>query len=326
MDHDVDRTFGGLMPLDPAARALIDAMDAVFPRLDDMPDGAEARRRVAEAMADMPVGESAPIHHVADHTIPVDGGEIAVRVYRPTAASDAPVVAFFHGGGWVLCDLDSHDATARRIANDSGCVVVATDYRRAPEFRFPIPVEDCYSALVWAHQHAAEIGGDPDRLAVFGDSAGGNLAAAVALMARDRNGPALQLQILAYPVIDAACDTASHSQFGRELNLTSAEVRWCWDQYLAQPSDAGHPYASPGRADSLAGLPRALVLTPEYDPLRDEGEAYAQRLADAGVPTKAVRYDGMIHSLLAFSAALPPAELAFAEIAAALRDTFRPED
>lgn len=310
------------MALDPAAQALIDVMDAVFPRLDEAKDGDEARAAVAAAMAAMPVAEPDPILHVEDRAIAVDGGEIAVRVYRPTAEPNAPVVVFFHGGGWVLCDLDSHDSTCRRIANDSGCVVVATEYRRAPEFRFPVPVEDCYAALLWAHANAADIGGDPDRLAIFGDSAGGNLAAAVAQMSRDRGGPVLKLQILAYPVIDARCDTPSHKRFGRELNLSSSEVKWCWDQYLSSPADAANPYASPNRAASLAGLAPALIISPEYDPLCDEGAAYAAALTAAGVPTTYSLYPGMIHSLLAFSAALPPAEQAFAEIAAALHQAF----
>ena len=310
------------MPLDPSARALIDAANAVFPRLDDMADAAEARRRIAVAMADMVIVAPVPIHHVEDRSIAVEGGEIMIRIYRPSTDPAAPIVVFFHGGGWVLCDLDSHDATARQLANDSGCVVVATDYRLAPEHRFPVPVEDCYAALVWAHAHAAEIGGDPDRLAVFGDSAGGNLAAAVAQMTRDRNGPALRLQILAYPVIDAACDTASHRTYGRELNLSSGEVRWCWQQYLASAADATHPYASPNHAITLEGLAPALIIAPEYDPLVDEGAAYAAALTEAGVATTYSLYPGMIHSLLAFSAALPPAEAAFAEIAAALGAAF----
>jgi acetyl esterase len=312
------------MPLDPAAKALIDAMEGVFPRLHEMADGAEARRRIAAAMEGAPVAPPDPIHSVADECIDVPGGRITVRVYRPTDHPAAPVVVFFHGGGWVLCDLDSHDATARRIANDSGCLVVATDYRRAPEHRFPGPVEDCYAALVWAATHASSLGGDPARLAVFGDSAGGNLAAAVAQMARDRGGPLLSLQILAYPVIDAACDTRSHADMGHELNLWSEEVRWCWEQYLADPADGAHPYASPIRAADLSGLPPALVIVPEFDPLRDEGEAYARALAHAGVPTTLSRYEGQIHSLLAFAAALPAAGRAFAEIAGALRTAFAP--
>lgn len=310
------------MTLDPSARALIEVMENVFPRLDDMRDGDEARRRVAAAMVDMATAAPDPVHDVKDRMIAVDGGEIALRIYRPSAAASAPIVVFFHGGGWVLCDLDSHDATARRIANDSGCVVVATDYRKAPEHRFPIPVEDCYAALLWAHAHAAEIGGDADRLAVFGDSAGGNLAAVVAQMTRDRSGPTLSLQILAYPVIDAACDTASHRRFGRDINLASAEVRWCWEQYLASAADGLNPYASPNRATDLSGLAPALVIAPEYDPLCDEGAAYAAALVAAGVPTTYSLYPGMIHSMLAFSSALPQANEAFAEIAAALRNAF----
>ena len=307
------------MPLDPSARALIDAMEGVFPRLHVMPDGAEARRQAAEALKDLPMATPEPVYHVEDHTIPVDGGEITVRVYRPTEAPAAPIVAFFHGGGWVLCDLESHDATARRIANMSGCVVVATDYRRAPEFRCPVAAEDCYAALVWAKANASAIGGDPHRLAVFGDSAGGNLAAVVAQMARDRKGPELRLQILAYPVIDARCDTESHQMMGHDINLWSEEVQWCWQQYLPNGDDGSHPYASPNRAASLAGLAPALVMTPEFDPLRDEGEAYAAALRAAGVPVTATRYDGMIHSMLAFSAALPAAERAYKQIAEALQ-------
>ena len=312
------------MPLDPAARALIDAMEGVFPRLHEMTDGAEARARAAAALKDLPTAEPEPVAHVEDRTIGVDGGTITLRVYRPRPDDPAaPIVAFFHGGGWVLCDLESHDATARRIANDSGCVVVATDYRRAPEYRCPIAAEDCYAALRWARDNAAAIGGDAARLAVFGDSAGGNLAAVVAQMARDRNGPALRLQILAYPVIDARCDTPSHRTMGQDLNLWSEEVQWCWQQYLPPDDDGSHPYASPIRAVSLAGLPPALVITPEFDPLRDEGEAYAAALHAAGVPVTATRYDGMVHSMLAFAAALPAADRAFAQIADALGRAMR---
>ncbi len=308
------------MPLEPAARALINATANVFPRLDTMPDGETARRVVAAANAGMRPATPVPVHEVTDHTVAVEGGAITVRVYRPTPSATAPVVVFFHGGGWVLCDLDSHDATARRVANDTGHVVVATDYRRAPEHRWPTAAEDAYAALAWAHENAARIGGDPARLAVMGDSAGGNLAAVVALMARDRGGPVLALQVLAYPVIDARCATSSHRGFGDELNLTSAEVRWCWEQYLPEGEDGSHPYASPIRAESLAGVAPALIISPEYDPLVDEAKDYADALAAAGVRVTYSLYPGMIHSLLSFSAALPPAERAFAEIAAALRE------
>jgi acetyl esterase len=269
------------MPIEPAARALIAAMDASFPKLHEMPSGTEARRRIVEAMHDVEPDRE-PVHHVEDRNIAVDGGEIAVRVYRPSDEPDLPVVVFFHGGGWVLCDLESHDAMARRMANTSGCIIVATDYRLAPEHRYPTAADDCYAALQWAHQNATTFGGDATRLAIFGDSAGGNLAAVVALMARDKGTPNLRLQILAYPVIDARCDSTSHRTIGRDYMLWTEEVQWCWQQYLSSPDEGEQPYASPIRATTLAGLAPALVITPEFDRLHPEGLRYAQRLQQAG--------------------------------------------
>ena len=309
------------MPIDPAARALIEAMDASFPKLHEMSSGTEARRRIVEAMHDVEPDRE-PVHHVEDRNIPVDGGEIAVRIYRPAADTQLPIVVFFHGGGWVLCDLDSHDAMARRMANTSGCIVVATDYRLAPEHRYPTAADDCYAALQWAAANARTFGGDATRLAIFGDSAGGNLAAVVAQMARDNGTPALRLQVLAYPVIDARCDSTSHRTIGRDYMLWTEEVQWCWQQYLPTPAHGEQPYASPIRATSLAGLAPALVITPEFDPLRDEGEAYANALESAGVPTKLTRYDGMFHSFLTFTNLLPAADRAHEQIAAALRSAF----
>jgi acetyl esterase len=309
------------MPIDPAARALIEAMATGFPKLHEMPSGTEARRRIVEAMHDVEPDRE-PVHHVEDRAIAVDGGEIAVRIYRPSDDCDLPVVVFFHGGGWVLCDLDSHDAMARRMANTSGCIVVATDYRLAPEYRYPTAADDCYAALKWVAENATSFGGDSSRLAIFGDSAGGNLAAVVAQMARDNGTPALRLQVLAYPVIDARCDSNSHRTIGRDYMLWTEEVQWCWQQYLTAADDGEQPYASPIRAASLAGLAPALVITPEFDPLRDEGEAYAQALEDAGVPTHHTRYDGMFHSFLTFTNLLPAADRAHEEIAAALRSAF----
>jgi acetyl esterase len=312
------------MPIDPDARALIDAMAGGFPKLHELPSGTEARRLVAEAMqGHEPEGE--PVHHVEDRQVAVDSGEITVRIYRPSDRTDLPVVVFFHGGGWVMCDLASHDPMARRMANGSGCIVVATDYRLAPEHRYPTAAEDCYAALCWAAANASSFGGDPSRLAIFGDSAGGNLAAVVAQMARDRGGPPLALQVLAYPVIDARCDTESHRTIGGDYFLWSEEVQWCWQQYLREPADGAEPYASPSRAESLAGLPRALVITPEFDPLRDEGERYARWLDAAGVPTTCTRYEGMFHSFLTFTGVLPAADRAHEQIAGALREALHPE-
>jgi acetyl esterase len=214
---------------------------------------------------------------------------------------------------------------ARRIANGSGCIVVATDYRLAPEHRYPTAAEDCFAALRWAAANAASFGGDTTRLAAFGDSAGGNLAAVVAQMARDRGGPQLALQILAYPVVDARCETESHRTVGGDYFLWSEEVQWCWQQYLRDPAQGAEAYASPCRAESLAGLPPALVITPEFDPLRDEGEAYARALEAAGVPTTCTRYEGMFHSFLTFTGVLAAADRAHEQIATVLRKALHPE-
>jgi acetyl esterase len=250
------------MPIDPQAKSLIEAMEGSFPKLHEMPSGTEARRRIVEAMHDVEP-EREPLHHVEDHMIQVADGEIAVRVYRPSDDGDLPVVVFFHGGGWVLCDLESHDAMCRRMANTSNCIVVATDYRLAPEHRDPTAADDCYAALLWAAANASTFGGDPTKLAIFGDSAGGNLAAVVAQMARDKGAPAIGLQILAYPVIDARCDSHSHRTIGRDYMLWTEEVQWCWQQYLSEAADGDEPYASPIRASSLGGRAPARVRTPE---------------------------------------------------------------
>jgi acetyl esterase len=208
---------------------------------------------------------------------------------------------------------------SRAICNASGCVVVAVDYRLAPEHRFPAGAEDAYAVTAWLGEHAAQVGGDPSRLAVCGDSAGGNLAAVVALMARDRGGPTLGLQVLVYPVIDFRFDTPSHLDPGDPKVLQSDEVRYYWYEYLADEADGDRAYASPIRAESLAGLPPALVVIAEFDPLRDEGEAYATRLAAEGVQVSVHRYDGMFHSFVTFHGALPQARDAVARIGDALR-------
>jgi len=314
------------MPLDPNARVIVDAMAATFPPVDFSRSGTENRRLIKEAAAEVIPHDPEPVGSVVDREIPGPAGPIAVRVYRPLGAGDAPlpVAAFFHGGGWVVCDLDSHDGMCRAICNASGCSVMAVDYRLAPEHKFPVGVEDAYAAVVWLGEHAAEIGGDPSRLAVIGDSAGGNLAAVVALMARDRRGPALALQVLIYPVIDFSFDTPSHGGTGEANVLQSDEVRYYWYEYLGDEADGANPYASPIRAESLASLPPALLVIAEYDPLRDEGEAYAARLAADGVPTVATRYDGMMHSFVTFTS-LADAQRAIAEIGDALCDALQPD-
>jgi acetyl esterase len=314
------------VPLDPTARQIVDAMAATFPPVDFDRSGTENRRLIKEAAAEVIPEAPEPVGSVEDRTVPGPAGPVPVRVYHPTrdaaAGGAPPVVAFFHGGGWVVCDLDSHDGMCRAICNASGCVVVAVDYRLAPEHRFPAGAEDAYAVTAWLGEHAAEVGGDPSRLAVCGDSAGGNLAAVVALMARDRGGPSLGLQVLVYPVIDFRFDTPSHLDPGDPKVLQSDEVRYYWYEYLADEADGARAYASPIRAESLASLPPALVVVAEFDPLRDEGEAYATRLAAEGVHVSVHRYDGMFHSFVTFLGALPQARDAVARIGDALRAAF----
>ncbi len=307
------------MPLDATARVLIDAMEKTFPPLDPTMSGTDMRALVEQASANLPKGgPPEPVGEVTERTVPGPLGEILVRIYRPAAQALATVV-FCHGGGFVLCDLDSHDNICRALCNATPAVVIAVHYRRAPEWRYPAAVEDCYAVARWAEQSRDELG-LPEKLAVFGDSAGGNLAAAVALMSRDRGAPTLAAQVLVYPMLDSRGDSASHRETGDAYYLRHEEVMYYWDQYLAAPSQACETYASPSWEYELAGLPRALVATAEYDPLRDEGEEYADRLAAAGVPAVKHRYLGMFHSFFTFLGVLPAATELRDEIAAFLRE------
>ena len=267
-------------------------------------------------------GEPEAVEAVADRTIPGPASDIPIRVYTPKGGSTLPVLVFFHGGGWVICDLDTHDGVCRALANAAGCIVVAVDYRLAPEHKFPAAADDAFAATEWVAEHAVEIGGDPSRVAVGGDSAGGNLAAVVAQMANDRGGPKLAFQLMVYPVTDYNFDTASYRENAEGYMLTTDAMKWFWTHYLPDAKAGLDPRASPLRADDLSGLPPALVITAEFDPLRDEGEAYAARLADAGVAAKSTRYDGMIHGFFSMSALLPQGRQAIDEAAAALREAF----
>ncbi len=251
---------------------------------------------------------------IEDRSVP---GGPRVRVYTPAGPCPKPALVYFHGGGWVLGAPETIDVPCRRLANASGCVVVSVDYRLAPEHHFPTPLDDCYTATRYVAEHAAELGVDSRRIAVGGDSAGGNLAAAVTLLARDRGGPALAFQLLIYPVTNHAFDTPSYQAFGRDFGLSEAAMRWFWTQYLARPEDGDNPLASPLKAD-LRGLPPALVITAEFDPLRDEGEAYAARLRAAGVHVQARRYDGQLHGFFQMGGVMDKGNKAIDDSAAAL--------
>lgn len=260
-----------------------------------------------------------PVARVSEHDL---GDGLAVRVYIPDGPPPFPLVVYFHGGGWVSGDLAMHDGTCRRIANRAQCVVVNVDYRLAPEHRFPAAVDDARRAVCWAQEHADALLADPRRLAVAGTSAGGNLAAAVALRARDEGGPDISLQVLVYPVVDATMSSASYRTLATGYLLDREMMEWFWEQYVPEPDDRLHPWASPLHATSLAGLPAAVVVTAEFDPLRDEGEAYAARLADAGVPVLARRYDGQIHSFFGYPDVIADADRAISDISALVSEHF----
>ena len=304
------------MPLDPQAQAILDA--GGVPVVHEL--SPEEARIACEAIVDA-LGEPPPLPGVEDRSIPAPHGDIAVRVYTPEGSEPFPALVYFHGGGWVVGSIAQLDITCRHLAIYSGCKILSVDYRLAPEHKYPAAPEDCYAATKWIAEHAVEFGIDAGRLAVGGDSAGGNLAAVVALMARDRGGPPLAFQLLVYPVTDMDFETQSYREYGGTGEvLPRATMEYFWGHYLNDPSEASEPYASPLRAPDLAGLPPALVITAEVDVLRDEGEAYARRLQDAGVPTTLSRYDGMFHAFFQLPSLLDKGMDAVREAGAALRE------
>ena len=308
------------MAVDPNFRALLDMPEM---QLGRPPEGVTApmmREGMKAAAIKLVVPE---LFRIDELVIAGPGGPLALRVYYPSAQAGLPVTLFYHGGGWVLCDLDSHDHLARSLALASGSVVVSVDYRLAPETRFPGPVEDCYAALQYVVNSAAALGVDASRVAVAGDSAGGNLAIAVALMARDRGGPALCHQALFYPVTKSGCKTGSFTELASGYFLSREIMLWFWECYLASPEDASHPLASPMHAASFAGLPSASIATCEFDPLRDEGEQFGAALRAAGVQAATRRYAGMIHGFATMPHVTPVAEEAIRDLGHGLANAFR---
>jgi acetyl esterase len=267
-------------------------------------------------------GEPELVKKVQNFAIPRVGGEIPVRLYTPEGDEPLPVLVFFHGGGWVLGNLDTHDVICRSLANQAGCIVLAVDYRLAPEHKFPAAVEDAFAATKWAAENASKFGGDPTRIAVGGDSAGGNLSAVVSQMARDTGAPDLVFQLLIYPAVAKLDGFPSYFENSENHFMTRESAVWFYEQYIAQNTNLSDPKLFPLYAESLANLPPALVITAEYDVLCDEGEAYAHKLEASGVAVTLTRYDGMIHPFYSLGGVLPQAKVAIAQSANALKQAF----
>ena len=306
------------MPLDPQAQAVIDTVNALG--LPAVWEVTPEQARINAAARPRPAGPE--VAAVENRSIPGPDGDVPVRIYTPEGSGPFPILVWYHGGGWVIGDLESADPTARHLCKGAGCVVVSVDYRLSPETKFPGPADDCYAATVWAANNAASLNADASRLAVGGDSAGGNLAAAISLMAADRGGPDIVHQLLVYPVTERNYETPSYSQNAEGFLLARDAMIWYWDAYLASEADAANPYAAPMQADSLAGQPPALVITAEFDPLRDEGEAYGRRLQEAGVDTTISRYDGMIHGFFGMVGIMDKSGQVMEEATGALRAAF----
>lgn len=282
------------MTLNPQLKDILDMLNSM-----DMPDLDEVTPEEMRSMMDLPLdGEPEPVGRVENRTIDGADGPLKARIFRPEGEGPFPLMAFFHGGGFVIGDLDTHDGLCRSLCNAIGCVVVSVDYRLAPEAQFPAAPEDCYTATIWCADHADELQADADRLIVAGDSAGGCLAAAVAQMVRDRGGAAIAHQLLMYPVMDRNFERESYLTNAEGYFLTREMMQWFWRHYLRDEADARNPYAAPLQSEDLDGLPSATVITAGYDPLRDEGKAYADKLAAAGVDVSYRCFDDMIHGFL----------------------------
>ncbi len=269
-------------------------------------------------------GDPVPVADVKNTSFPGPVREIAVRVYRPAREGPFPVLVYYHGGGWVLCDLDTHDNACRTLCMGAQCLTVSVDYRLAPKHKFPAAFDDSYAAFEWVAANAARLGADPARMALGGDSAGGNLAAAVALSARDRQGPAISRQLLIYPIMTVTSfDTPSYTEFAKGYYLEKAGMEWFRDHYLAAPEDAADPRVSPLAVADLGGLPPAQIVTAGFDPLRDEGAAYARRREQAGGAVDYTCYKDTIHGFATLTGALPGAKKALGEIAEQLGRALR---
>jgi acetyl esterase len=305
------------MPMDDDVRDMLESMAASgrYPTIGDPRD-------VRTRFQGLPVPAIEGIWRIED--VDVDngeGGRLRLRVYSPDDEPDAPAVLAFHGGGWVLGDLLFMESNCRALAKRVGCRVVSVEYRLAPEHRFPAAINDAYRALTWVADHAERLGVDPARIGAYGQSAGGNLVACLAVMARDRGGPGLSFQVPIYPVVDADFDRPSYQEWANGPGLKRAQMQWYWDAYVAE-AERRNPYVAPLHAESLAGLAPALVVTAEAEPLRSEGEAYAARLHDDGVDVRLITGPGLHHGFMNVMHLFPKAQLVFDEVVAEMRARF----
>jgi acetyl esterase len=313
------------MALDPTVRKLLDlAIASGRPALNALPPP-QARQMMRETRAPVQ-GPLLDTVTSEDRRIAGPGGEIAVRIYRPKVSppqAKLPLLVYFHGGGWVIGDIETHHTMCQRLSEAGELVVVSVDYRLAPEHRFPACVDDCWAATVWSAANAASIGADGTKVAVGGDSAGGNLAAAVALMARDRGGVDIGFQLLLYPAVDALANTGSMAMNANGYLLTRDAMVWFYDHYV-DAADRADWRASPLRARTFAGLPPAMIITAGFDPLRDEGRAYADRLTHDGVTVEYIEFGSMIHGFLGMPGVLPQARRGLALAGQAVREALVP--
>jgi acetyl esterase len=314
----------GRVMLDPQAKAYLDLLASLGapPMYTLSPPQARVAYKKARAIAQPTPPEVGAVTALVAES---PAGAIPLRYYRPrgSAAQDVlPVLVFLHGGGWTIGDLDTHDVVCRELCNRAGCAVVSVDYRLAPEHKFPAAVEDTLAATRWVAQHAQSLALDARRIAIGGDSAGGNLATVAALMLRDAGGPALVFQLLIYPATDFRCTAPSHTRNGSGYLLTREAIEYFSRNYLTGPQDITDWRASPVLASSLRGLPPAFLMTAGYDPLLDEGAQYARALRDAGVAVEYVCFESQIHGFITMSKLVDEANVAFERCAAALRRAF----
>jgi acetyl esterase len=312
--------------LHPEAVALLEAMEASgAPPVEAVP--IDVGREIVRQGSKFAGGDPAVLARVEDIIIPGPGSDLRLRVYTDHSSDQTRKTTgqagliYIHGGGWVICDLDTHDPVCRAIAKQSGATVISVDYRMAPEHKFPAALEDCYAATLWVCNHAAQLGLDSHRIAIGGDSAGANMATVVAARCRDAGGPALAFQVLVYPVTDVSSyETESHREFAEGHYLTRATMEFFMSHYFTKPDERKNPEASPLLMADLSGLPPALLITAECDPLRDEGEAYGRQLKEAGVAVEFERYAGMFHPFLGMLGPLGDARRAVSHVARAIRE------